>query len=523
MQYRVMSLFLLAGLLSCGGGGNNGGVIPDGVVYAGFEYSSTSDLSQDQILRHWAPQVYQDTRNDTVMGHTYYESADMIVRVDYDGDWDAGNNWDNLPPNGGDYSSLTACAYSSFVETETHYFLGYGYFHAADDAIIPMDRHENDYEDAFLCIRKGTAPGDFGTFEAIYMNHHGNRHLYTPSDVTFTGSHVRVFMSSNGDVIGGMNLLNFGEHGHGMEAYVPGNHKVEDDGVVYNVGDLGEVPLLTGDGAFTHHYDYELIDMAELWNRRHIHDNNPFMSYSTFGATGEEPGAHSSFYHALFYNPAAYFSENASFLLSQGPWSFTYLHNPYVKDADPVSALPEGWSRTKLGPVTQSGEAYAWRDLFTLDGSGESKDLSEDHSDLLTVSTSGDMELTARILQLQRNVSSDAFGGIVIRSSLDPGAATIFLGLTPNRKVTCRYRSTEGGDLVSTEGTTEEKPVWVKLVRQGNLFTAFSSADGIDWFQEFTPVEIPMSGSLEVGLFATSNNRDFLAAALFDQVEISSP
>ncbi|MDP6958611.1 MAG: hypothetical protein QF645_07330, partial [Planctomycetota bacterium] len=86
------------------------------------------------------------------------------------------------------------------------------------------------------------------------------------------------------------------------------------------------------------------------------------------------------------------------------------------------------------------GEAYAWRDLFTLDGSGESKDPAEDHSDLLTVSTSGDMELTARILQLQRNVSSDAFGGIVIRNSFDLGAPAIFLGITPNRKVTCRYR-----------------------------------------------------------------------------------
>lgn len=519
MRYWGTLLFLSTAFISCRDNGN--GSVPQD-VQAVFQYSPAPVLSQREILLHWAPQVYQDTRNDTVLGHGYEESADMIVRVDYDGDWYAGNNWDNLPANGGDYSSLAACAYTSFVETETHYFLGYGYFHAADDAIIPMDRHENDYEDVFLCIRKGAGETDPGTFEAIVMNYHGFRNLYTASDLSFTGSHPRIFISSNGDVIGGTNLLNVGEHGHGIEPYVPGNHKVGDDGVVYNAGERGEIPWETGGGAFTHHYDYELIDIAELWNRRYMYGNNPFKSFAAFGAEGEDSGAHAPFFHSIFHDPAAYFPGKGPALASSGDWSTTYLHNPYHENPSPVSSLPEGWTHTGIGPSTVTGEAYAFRNVFTLDGTGESPDAMQDHLEFLSVEVSSDLEIVARIGRLQQNISPDAFAGIMIRSSLDPDGVFVSLGVDPAGKISFRHRPGKGDTLVQDEGSTILFPAWVKLVREGNLFTAWSSVDGVTWSQEASGVNVSMSGSLEAGLAATSGNRDFAAAAIFDHVDISS-
>ncbi len=209
--------------------------------------------TRNDVLKHWAPQVYHDTRNDTVLGYRFYESQDMITKVDFDGTWYAGDNWENFPRNG-DYSAMIGNAYCSFVETESHFFLGYQYFHATDDAVIAADRHENDLEDVYVCIEKSEIETGFGTFKALISNRHGDMQKYYASDLEFTGSHPRIFISSNGDVLN--NSFDTGAHGHGIEAYQTGEHNVGNDGIVYNVADVGEAPVSCGGGAFTHHYDY---------------------------------------------------------------------------------------------------------------------------------------------------------------------------------------------------------------------------------------------------------------------------
>ncbi|MFZ6010070.1 MAG: hypothetical protein ACOYXT_06940, partial [Bacteroidota bacterium] len=87
-----------------------------------------SGKTQWQILEHWAPRVYQDTRNDDPNDYKFYEQQDMITRFDFDGDWDARNNWEHncghdAGFNGGKPYNPPAYAYASFAETSTHYFL----------------------------------------------------------------------------------------------------------------------------------------------------------------------------------------------------------------------------------------------------------------------------------------------------------------------------------------------------------------------------------------------------------------
>ena len=201
----------------------------------------------------------------------------------------------------------------------------------------------------------------------------------------------------------------------------------------------------------------------------------------------------------------------------------TYLHNPYQEDPAPVASLPEGWDRTAIGPSTvSSGEGYAYRNIFTLDGSGESTDATRDAVEFLSLPVAGDIEITARICRVQKNISSGAFAGIMVRSSLDPEATFSSIGITADGTVSFRYRTLEGTPLVSGSESTLSTPVWVKLVRKGNLFSAYSSLDGTTWSQEGNGVEISMAGSTFTGLAATSQNRDFLSAATFEQVRITS-
>ena len=74
------------------------------------------------LAYRWAPIHYQDTSS------AYY-SADYLAPVDYDGDWNTLNNWEDLPTH---TSGLTGTVYYSIVETGTHWFIVYAFFHPRD-------------------------------------------------------------------------------------------------------------------------------------------------------------------------------------------------------------------------------------------------------------------------------------------------------------------------------------------------------------------------------------------------------
>ncbi|MFG2040046.1 hypothetical protein [Dactylosporangium sp. NPDC048998] len=71
-------------------------------------------VTDADLAYRWAPVHYQDTAS------TY--RADYLAPVDYDGDWNTLNNWNNLDAFA---SGLTGTVYYSVVETGTHWFIGF--------------------------------------------------------------------------------------------------------------------------------------------------------------------------------------------------------------------------------------------------------------------------------------------------------------------------------------------------------------------------------------------------------------
>ncbi|OUL25693.1 hypothetical protein BV378_15035 [Nostoc sp. RF31YmG] len=126
---------------------------------------SPTDL--DLALYH-APIHYQDTDS------TKY-SGDYITRFNYDGDWRGTNNWDNLQ-----LFPLNAHGYYSVVETCTHWFITYSFFHPQDWTDIPFDQeHENDLEGKLAIVRKDGST--FGKLEGTVTVFHNDFYSYTPS------------------------------------------------------------------------------------------------------------------------------------------------------------------------------------------------------------------------------------------------------------------------------------------------------------------------------------------------------
>lgn len=129
-----------------------------------------------KLAEYWAPFIAQES--------WWQPKADVPTRFDYDGDWNGDNNWDNL-----DAGTSQAYVYYAAVETGTHWFLHYNFFHPRDysDNCIAGTCHENDNEGVILAVRKGE--GEFGTLEVMETLAHNNVYSYTNETRLRKGAH----------------------------------------------------------------------------------------------------------------------------------------------------------------------------------------------------------------------------------------------------------------------------------------------------------------------------------------------
>src|SRR5579862_5656791 len=84
------------------------------------------------------------------------------------------------------------------------------------------------------------------------------------------------------------------------------------------------------------------------------------------------------------------------------------------------------------------------------------------------------------------------------------------------------YRPTTGSGVSYNGNASAHVPYWLKLVRTGNTFTAYSSSDGDNWTQLESTETISMAQNVYVGLVVSSYSTTSLATATFDNVQISS-
>jgi hypothetical protein len=105
------------------------------------------------IAARYAPVIYQEIDRGQM---------DYLRRADFDGDWDATNNFESALHNKGDSKGYV---YYEVKETESHFFVTYVFFHAGkkSNAAIKFIRklrtHENDLGGLTVVVAKKAAPG----------------------------------------------------------------------------------------------------------------------------------------------------------------------------------------------------------------------------------------------------------------------------------------------------------------------------------------------------------------------------
>jgi chitodextrinase/regulation of enolase protein 1 (concanavalin A-like superfamily) len=184
------------------------------------------------------------------------------------------------------------------------------------------------------------------------------------------------------------------------------------------------------------------------------------------------------------------------------------------------AAVASGWSGGDIGAVTAAGSYSLSGGTFTVLGSGADIWNAADEFQFVSESLTGDGSITARVVS-QSNTNVWAKAGVMFRETLAAGATNAFAAITPSSGVVYQVRPTTGAASFDvTYGPIVATPYWVRMVRAGNLFTAYYSPDGNTW-TSLGQDTITMASQAYVGLAVSSHANGTLSTAVFDNVTIA--
>jgi hypothetical protein len=169
---------------------------------------------------------------------------------------------------------------------------------------------------------------------------------------------------------------------------------------------------------------------------------------------------------------------------------------------------------------------------YTLTAAGAGLAGSSDEFHYAYQLVSGDAEIIARVAS---ESATDFFteAGLLVRDNLSPGAADAFMGEygpggNHNAPV-FKWRPNQGGQtmVVDTMSNTQAPPLWLRLVRSGNVLTGYWAQDINNGqshgpWQQLGTETIPMGAAVLVGLALASDSQSELATATFDHVSVTA-
>lgn len=205
-----------------------------------------------------------------------------------------------------------------------------------------------------------------------------------------------------------------------------------------------------------------------------------------------------------------------------------------VLDASGPGGLPPGWLCGDVGDVGAGGSCrYEVEDElspdFVIEGSGADIWGTSDEFSFAGMPAYGDFSITARVLAVE-NVHDWTKAGIMIRNwdfedpAFEEGGsahASFFVTPTTTKGTAFQRRPVGQSTSVHTAGPVTTAPLWLKLVRTGNVIAAYYRKETTDrWTlvgtQSFTALPYQLAAMLVV----SSHVDGTLATARFDNVVI---
>jgi TolB protein len=134
---------------------------------------------------------------------------------------------------------------------------------------------------------------------------------------------------------------------------------------------------------------------------------------------------------------------------------------------------------------------------------------------------SGDVTLTADVHFLGTGAVEHRKAALIIRQSLEPGAAYADVARHGDGLTSLQYRLTAGATTQEIRSPVSG-PVRIRLERHGDQFTMYVGHPGED-LQSSGPVTVVLHDPVYAGLAVCSHDANILETAVFSNVKIDTP
>ncbi|HWA28132.1 MAG TPA: immunoglobulin domain-containing protein [Lacunisphaera sp.] len=185
-----------------------------------------------------------------------------------------------------------------------------------------------------------------------------------------------------------------------------------------------------------------------------------------------------------------------------------------------TAAATSSWQSGDVGSVGVAGATSESNGVVTLKGAGADIWGTADAFRFQSRTLTGDGAITVRVASVG-STHPWAKAGVMFREDIGAGAREVMAFVTPGNHSSLQYRLAPGTLTTQGTDTSASVPVWLMLVRSGNSFGGYKSANGIDWTPLGT-VSCAMPATIYVGLAVSSHDVTRTNTATFDNLEVES-
>jgi fibronectin type 3 domain-containing protein/regulation of enolase protein 1 (concanavalin A-like superfamily) len=188
-----------------------------------------------------------------------------------------------------------------------------------------------------------------------------------------------------------------------------------------------------------------------------------------------------------------------------------------VSETTPREVVVDAYAGDDVGRPTPAGSTTTVVDGKAYDDTAGGADIigTADEFHFAHRQRAGDFDVRVRVQSL--TAAHDwTKAGLMARESLSESSRNVFVMATPGASgYRMSSRFSDGGTTLATgTGIVSYPSTWVRLKRQGNVFTGYRSTDGINW-QLVGSRNISLPDTVHFGMAVTSHNTGKTATAQF--------
>lgn len=184
------------------------------------------------------------------------------------------------------------------------------------------------------------------------------------------------------------------------------------------------------------------------------------------------------------------------------------------------TTLPVGWTAQDIGSTGLPGSSAASNGVWSINGSGTDVWSTSDQFHFASRDLTGDGIVIARVDEVW-TTGSNPKAGIMFRASTAANVQHVFAS-TDETNVKLEGRATAGGSSFNVTTRSATIPLWLKVQRSGNTFSAFSSSNRTVWVS-LGSTNLLMPTTIRAGLAVCANNNAALNPARFSDVTVLVP